>query len=74
MYKTCTKGDLDKAKDYQQRALEIQENRSNPCSCCSSYNDIGLLYYDKGDLYKAKDITNEHRKFKRNSCNRPPNI
>ena len=51
------KGDLDKAKDYFQQALEIQEKKlgSNHVDVAVSYNNIGVVYKKKGDLDQAKD-------------------
>ncbi|CAB4025405.1 Nephrocystin-3, partial [Paramuricea clavata] len=51
------KGDLDQAKDYYQRALEIQEKLLGPnhIDIAASYNNIGGVYYDKGNLDQAKN-------------------
>jgi preprotein translocase subunit SecA/nephrocystin-3 len=51
------KGDLDQAKDYYQRALEIREKQLGPnhVHVADSYNNIGLVHYDKCDLDQAKD-------------------
>ena len=50
-------GELGKAMDYHQRAVEIDEKLLGPnhVGLVVSYNNIGLVYYDKGDLDKAKD-------------------
>ena len=50
------KGDIDQAKDYYQRALEIQEKQLGPnhVDVAVSYNNIGAVYYDKGNLDQAK--------------------
>jgi tetratricopeptide (TPR) repeat protein len=51
------KGDLDQAKDYYQRALEIKEKQLGPnhVDVALTYNNIGLVYREKGDLDQAKD-------------------
>ena len=51
------KGDLDLAKDYYQRAPEIQGKQlvPNHVDVASSYNNICNVYQRKGDLNQAKD-------------------
>jgi tetratricopeptide (TPR) repeat protein/nucleoside-triphosphatase THEP1 len=50
-------GELDKAKDYIQQALEIQKKQLGPnhVDVAHSYNNIGLLYSKKGELDQAQD-------------------
>ncbi|CAB4003673.1 Nephrocystin-3 [Paramuricea clavata] len=59
-------GDFDKAMDYHQRALEIQEKYLGPnhVDVAVSYNNIGLVYYDQGDLDQAKDCYQRALKIK----------
>jgi tetratricopeptide (TPR) repeat protein len=51
------KDDLEKAKDYYERALEIREEQLGPnhVDVAKSYNALGILCNDAGDLGKAKD-------------------
>jgi tetratricopeptide (TPR) repeat protein len=51
------KGDLEKAKDYYERALEIRKEQLGPnhVNVASSYICLGNVYYNKGDLEKARD-------------------
>ena len=50
-------GDLEKAKEYYQLALEIQKEQLGPnyVDVATSYNNLGLVYSDTGDLEKAKE-------------------
>ena len=50
-------GDLEKAKDYNERALEIRKGQlgANHVDVAVSYIRLGSVYYKKDDLEKAKD-------------------
>ncbi|CAB4037426.1 nephrocystin-3-like, partial, partial [Paramuricea clavata] len=50
-------GHFDQAKDYYQRALEIEEKQLGPdhVDLAKFYNNIGGVYCTKGDLNQAKD-------------------
>ena len=51
------KDDLEKAKDYYERALEIRKEQlgANHVDVAKFYNALGILCNDAGDLGKAKD-------------------
>ena len=50
------KGDLEKARDYYERALEIQEKQHpNHVDVADSFNNLGIVYRNTGELAKAKD-------------------
>jgi tetratricopeptide (TPR) repeat protein len=53
----CKNGDLEKAKDYYERALEIRKEQlgGNHVDVAKSFNALGILCNDVGDLGKAKD-------------------
>ena len=50
-------GELGKAKDYHQRALEIKINVLGPnhIDVATSYSNLGLVYKAMGELEQAKD-------------------
>ena len=50
-------GNLEKAKEYHQWALEIQKEQLAPnnIDVATSYNKLGNVYSQKGDLQKAKE-------------------
>ena len=50
-------GDLEKAKEYYEWALEIRKEQlgANHVDVAKSYNNLGTVYSDKGDLGKAKE-------------------
>ena len=49
-------GELEQAKDYHQRSLEIKIKALGPThiSVATSYNNLGLVY-EMGELEQAKD-------------------
>ena len=49
--------EFDKAMDYYQAALQIDEKKLGPnhVALAVSYNNIGLVYRNKGELDRAKD-------------------
>ena len=51
------KGDLQFARNYHQRALEIRLEQFGPnhIDVAASYNNLGVLCRDKGDLQLARD-------------------
>ena len=51
------KGDLQLARDYHQRALEIRLEQLGPnhIDVASSYDNLGTLCGTKGDLQHARD-------------------
>ena len=50
-------GDLEQAKEYQQRALKIRLDKLGPehVDVATSYNNLALKYKDLGDLAQAKE-------------------
>jgi tetratricopeptide (TPR) repeat protein len=48
-----TKGDLDKALEYHQKALKIDQEIGYQQGQANQLGNIGLIYSDKGDLDKA---------------------
>ena len=50
-------GDLEKANEYYQLALEIRKQQLGPnhVDVAMSYNNLGSVYQDTGDLEKAKE-------------------
>ena len=50
-------GELEQAKDYHQRAIEITINVLGPnhIDVATSYNNLGLVYKAMGELEPAKD-------------------
>ena len=50
-------GDLDQAKEYQQRALVIELDKLGPkhVNVARSYNNLASIYKDLGDLEQAKE-------------------
>ena len=50
-------GDLEQAKEYQQRALKIRLDKLGPkhVDVATSYNKLALIYQDLGDLEQAKE-------------------
>ena len=50
-------GDLEQAKEYQQRALKIRLDKLGPehVDVGTSYNKLALIYQDLGDLEQAKE-------------------
>ena len=50
-------GDLEKAKEYHQLALEIRKERLGPnhVDVAASYHNLRLVYRKTGDLEKAKE-------------------
>jgi tetratricopeptide (TPR) repeat protein len=49
--------DLEKDKDYYERALEIQKEQLGPnhVDVAVSYTALGHICYNNGDLEKARD-------------------
>ncbi|CAB4002006.1 Nephrocystin-3, partial [Paramuricea clavata] len=50
-------GELEQAKNYHQRAMEIREKKlgSNHVDVANSYNNLGTMYLDMGELEQAKN-------------------
>ena len=50
-------GELAKAKDYYELALEIQKEQLGPnhVDVAASYNNLGVVYGNTGEFAKAKD-------------------
>ena len=50
-------GDLDKAKEYHEWALEIKKEQlgANHVDVATSYNNLGTVYSKTGDLEKAEE-------------------
>ena len=50
-------GELEKAKNYYLRAMEIRKKQlgSNHAHVATSYNNIGVVYGDMGELEKARN-------------------
>jgi tetratricopeptide (TPR) repeat protein len=63
------KDDLEKAKDYYERALEIRKEQLGPnhVHVAVSYFRLGHVYCKKDDLEKAGITMNEHWKLKKNN-------
>ena len=57
-------GDLEEAKDYHRRALEINIKALGPThvKVAGSYNILGNVYQDVDELEQAKIIINEYLK------------
>ena len=51
------KGDLEKARDCYERALEIRKEKLGPnhVDVVSCYINLGNVYYNKGDSEKSRD-------------------
>ena len=49
-------GDLEQAKEYQQRALKITLEKLGPkhADLATNYNNLTSIYKDLGDLQQAK--------------------
>ena len=55
-----SKGELDKALEFYNKALEIQKEKApNSLDLAGSYNNIGLVYRQKGELDKALEFYNK---------------
>ena len=52
-------GELEQAKDYHQRALEIKINVLGPnhIKVATSYNDLGLVYQALGELESGQGLS-----------------
>ena len=63
----CKNGDLEKAKDYYERALEIRKEQlgANHVDVATSYIGLGNVYYKKDDLEKAKDYYERALEFRK---------
>ena len=50
-------GDLEQAKEYQQRALNIRLDKLGPehVDVATNYNNLADIYQDLGDLEQAKE-------------------
>ena len=50
-------GDFEQAKEYQQRALDIDLDKLGPkhVYVARSYNNLALIYQDLGDFEQAKE-------------------
>ena len=50
-------GDFEQAKEYQQRALEIQLDKFGPVhvNVATSYFNLVSIYQDLGDIEQAKE-------------------
>ena len=50
-------GDLEQAKEYQQRSLAIRLDKLGPehVDVARSYNNLASIYQDLGDLEQAKE-------------------
>ena len=50
-------GDLEQAKEYQQRALKIRLDKIGPekVDVATNYKNVALIYQDLGDLEQAKE-------------------
>ena len=61
-------GEFDKAMDYHQRSLEIEEKQLGPnhVGLAVSYNNIGQVYYKKGEMDKANDYYQRALEIKEN--------
>ena len=50
-------GDFEQAKEYQQRALDMQLDKLGPVhvKVARSYNNLALMYKDLGDFEQTKE-------------------
>jgi tetratricopeptide (TPR) repeat protein len=51
-----TKGDLDKAIEYYQKALGIYQAQSSKAGLAIQYGNLGMVYKTQGDLDKAAEF------------------
>ena len=54
------KGDLEKAKEYHEWALEIKKEQLGAIhvDVAASYNNLGIVYRNTGDLEKQRSAIN----------------
>lgn len=49
------RGDLEKAKEFHQRALEGEKELGRDWGIAAAYGSLGIIYQTKGDLEKAQE-------------------
>ena len=60
------KGELDKALEFYNKALEIKKEKApNSLSLATSYNNIGMVYRQKGDAARAEEYLKKAEEIKR---------
>ena len=62
-------GELEQAKDYHQKAIEIRKNALGPnhIDVATSYNNLGLVYEALGELEQAKDYHKKAIEIRKNA-------